>query len=141
MTVSVRKITAQEDLDHAFAIRRKVFVEEQQVDEREEYDQFEDSSTHYLATVDGQPAGTARWREVGDKVKLERFAVLPEYRGTGAGKALVLATLEDARKVGKPIYLHAQMPVVDFYQKLGFRAYGEEFIEAGIRHLKMEFAG
>jgi predicted GNAT family N-acyltransferase len=112
-------------------------VEEQQVAPQEEYDEFEDDSNHYLARFNHLPVGTARWRETGQKVKLERFAVLPEFRGIGIGKGLVNAVLNEAKKTQKPIYLHAQMPVIEFYEKLGFEAEGEIFEEAGILHRVM----
>jgi len=37
------------------------------------------------------------------------------------------------------IYLHAQIQVVDFYQKLGFIKVGDLFEEAGIKHYMMTF--
>lgn len=43
-----------------------------------------------------------------------------------------------AREVGyESVVLHAQVPVVDFYAKLGYEAVGEEFEDAGIPHRKM----
>ena len=30
------------------------------------------------------------------------------------------------------------MPAVDFYKKLGFKACGEVFIDAGLEHIEME---
>ncbi len=58
-----------------------VFVVEQEVDAAEEYDEFDDSSVHFLTKMDGSPVGTARWRFTANGVKLERFAVRKEARG------------------------------------------------------------
>ena len=67
-------------------------------------------------------------------IKLERFAVLKAHRGEGIGKYLVEQVIEEVQKHAKPIYLHAQIQVVDFYQKLGFEKEGALFEEAGIQH-------
>ncbi|MEY3564095.1 MAG: hypothetical protein RJA23_265 [Bacteroidota bacterium] len=89
MKPTVEKITTEEGLQAAFQIRELVFVVEQEVDASEEYDEFEDSSIHFLAKLDGAPVGTARWRFTANGVKMERFAVLQEARGQGVGQALV----------------------------------------------------
>lgn len=125
-------------------IRDLVFVQEQEVSEEEEYDEFEAGSRHFLAVADGQAAGTARWRTTGKGVKLERFAVRKEFRGRGLGRSLVKAVLADVFACGHEnacIYLHAQVQAIPFYAGLGFEARGEEFSEAGILHRKMEFSG
>lgn len=136
--VEVHKIESDTDLQKAFAIRIKVFVDEQGVDKRLEYE-FEKESTHFLALMAGKPVGTARWRETENGYKLERFAVLKEYRAHGVGGALVKATLNEVLPTKKKIYLNAQTQVVDFYGRYGFRPEGEEFEEAGIMHYTMVY--
>ena len=137
---SLRKIQAS-DVDFLLAqqIRTAVFVQEQGVDASDEYDAFEEISQHYLVAVDSKEVATARWRFTSNGIKLERFAVLPTYRGKGIGKYLVEQVIEEVQKYAKPIYLHAQIQVVDFYQKLGFEKEGPLFEEAGIQHFKMLF--
>lgn len=120
-------------------IRFTVFVEEQNVPADIEYDEFEETSHHYLLLEDGVGAATCRWRETNNGVKLERFAVLPEYRGKGFGEALVKRLLADVLPFGKSVYLHSQEKVVGFYEKLGFMAQGERFEEAGIWHKVMVY--
>ena len=143
--INVLPISSPADLESAFAIRRQVFVEEQQVSAREEYDEYEDSSTHFLARADGVPCGTARWRRTSNGVKLERFAVLAAYRGHGVGKALVRAVLDDVfAQQPEPIeriYLHAQVTSMPLYTGFGFVAVGPMFEEAGIQHYKMVLPG
>lgn len=139
---TVIKIEKQEDLEQAFKIRQKVFVEEQQVSPEEEYDEFEKTASHFLAfNSRGKACGTARWRFTDKGVKLERFAVLKEERGAGAGSALVKKVLEDVGMhpdaKGKKIYLHAQLAAVRLYEKSGFEKEGEQFEECNIRHYKM----
>ena len=132
----------QQDLaKQASAIRQKVFVDEQQVDPSEEYDEFEDSSRHFLARLEDFPVGTARWRFTPNGVKLERFAVLKEHRGQGVGQALVAAVLADIEAnpnaIGKTKYLHAQLHAMPLYAKFGFQQVGEMFEECAILHFKM----
>jgi predicted GNAT family N-acyltransferase len=144
MSLHVTKITQEEELNSAFSIRDKVFVIEQEVDPAEEYDEFEQSSTHFLAWLDDQPVGTARWRFTSNGVKLERFAVLKEARGKGVGQALVGAVLSDIaatpETAGKQKYLHAQLTAMPLYSKFGFEKEGDIFDECNILHYKMKLA-
>ena len=139
---SVEKITTKEGLQAAFDIRELVFVVEQEVDAVEEYDEFEDSSVHFLAKVEGIPVGTARWRFTQNGVKMERFAVLKVARGKGVGQALVAAVLGDIDQHpdtnGKKKYLHAQIHAMPLYAKFGFQVVGDQFEECAILHYKME---
>jgi predicted GNAT family N-acyltransferase len=121
----------------AFSIRRKVFVEEQGVDPNLEYDK-EDQANHYLLVLAGKPIATARWRETEKGIKLERFAVLPEFRNRGFGEIILEEVLKDVRPIGKTVYLHSQSRAVPFYERNGFFKEGEMFVEAGIEHFYMK---
>lgn len=139
--IEVISVTEDEGFEKIFAIRRTVFVEEQNVPEDEEYDGYEHISHHYLALVNGIPAGTCRWRITpGGKLKIERFAVLQEYRGYGIGRALMKRVLAEAPTALYETYLHAQEQVITFYERLGFHAEGPLFDECGIMHRKMIYS-
>lgn len=138
--VEVKRVSDSEDLETVFAIRRKVFVEEQNCPPELEWE-FEDESTHFLGTVDEAPAGAARWRKTDKGYKLERFAVLPEFRGYGMGKALVQTVLGNLPKEADYIYLNAQLTAIGLYEKFGFVKEGPQFEEAGIQHFKMVLKG
>jgi predicted GNAT family N-acyltransferase len=144
MMPTVEKITTEEGLQAAFQIRELVFVVEQEVDAAEEYDEFETTSIHFLAMLEGAPVGTARWRFTSNGVKMERFAVLKEARGKGVGQALVAAVLKDIEMhpdgKGKKRYLHAQIHAMPLYAKFGFQQVGEQFEECAILHYKMELS-
>lgn len=141
---TVEKITTKEGLQEAFGIRELVFVVEQEVDASEEYDEFEDSSVHFLAKIEGVSVGTARWRFTANGIKMERFAVLKDARGQGVGQALVAAVLEDIAQhpegKGKKRYLHAQIHAMPLYAKFGFQPVGDQFEECAILHYKMELS-
>lgn len=140
--IEVRKVQSQEDLLTAFAIRREVFVKEQNVSAKEEYDKYESESHHFLAFYQNIPCGTARWRITEKGIKLERFAVLAPYRGKKVGRAIVEKVLQDIftheQFAEKAVYLHAQVQVVGFYEKFGFVKFGEMFQECNIWHYAMK---
>ena len=137
MKINVKIITPENDLKIAFAIRKKVFVEEQKVPEEIEWDEFEYIANHVLAYIQDKPVGTARWRQTQKGMKLERFAVLPEFRSCGVGKKLVHFILKELMN-SETIYLHAQEHVVQFYEHFGFVKKGSKFFEADIPHWLME---
>jgi predicted GNAT family N-acyltransferase len=124
----------------AFEIRNKVFVIQQQVDPKLEYDEFEGTSIHYLAYAENIPVATARWRHTDRGIKLERFATLEEYRNKGVGSAILKEVLKDVLPQPVIIYLHAQLPAVIFYERHGFVKQGEIFYEANMAHYKMVYA-
>lgn len=139
--ITAHRITTPAELEQAFAIREKVFVEGQNVPPELEHDAFDrEGATHYLAhTTDGTPCGAARWRLTAGGIKLERFAVLEQYRNQQAGAALLRAVLHDVQAAhpAATVYLNAQLPAVRFYERHGFEKVGEMFEEAGIQHYKM----
>lgn len=123
----------------AFGIRKQVFVVEQNVDPKEEFDEFEDTSTHFLLYYNKTPVATARWRYTHNGIKLERFAVLKEYRKKGLGAILLKTVLADIKEFNKPIYLHAQVKAMNFYEREGFVKSGPMFSECNIMHYKMYY--
>jgi predicted GNAT family N-acyltransferase len=138
--IEILEVQSRERLEQAFAIRRAVFVQEQGVSEALEIDDREHEAQHLLALHDGEPVGTLRlrWVEHGRVAKIERVAVLPPARGAKIGQTLVEAALAVARGAGADAaMLHAQTTVQAFYARLGFVAFGPEFIEDGIAHVAM----
>lgn len=125
--------TCEEDLKE---IRTKVFIEEQNIPFNEEFDDADLTSVHVLARDQNNNAiGTARLL-ITDTIG--RVAVLKAWRGNGVGRALVLYLMEMARNRGAArIYLDAQNHAIPFYERLGFRVVGREFLDAGIPHFKM----
>ena len=140
--VRVFKIFTEEDIKSAHKIRYEVFVIGQSVPVKDEIDEFEDASFHFLAKIEGKiPCGAARWRITDNGVKLERFSVLEKYRGMGIGTALVDAILKDVdsnpEAKNKPLYLYAQLGAIKLYSNFGFERVGEMFQECNIDHYTM----
>ena len=119
-------------------IRREVFIDEQLVPESDEWDDDDSVSVHALATLNREPVGTGRLNPGG---KIGRIAVKAGLRGRGIGTLILRQLLHEAyhRGIREP-YLHAQVQVVPFYEKLGFRIEGDVFDEAGISHVRMKHA-
>lgn len=128
----------QEYAEQAFAIRRKVFVDEQGVDPALEYDK-EENAHHYLMFIGTKPIAAARWRETEKGIKLERFAVLAEFRNRGFGEIILREVLKDVTGLKKTIYLHSQLRAVPFYKRNGFMKKGPVFYEANMGHYYMEY--
>ena len=124
------------ELETCLRIREKVFVEEQNIPLDIEMDDNNVDSVSICAIMNEKYVGTARYRVTSDGFKLERFAVLKEYRNKGIGKALAQFMFDNLND-GRIIYLHAQESVVDFYLSLGFKKINDRFFEAGIPHWKM----
>jgi predicted GNAT family N-acyltransferase len=140
--IEVRPVEGKSDWEAARDVRIAVFVREQDVRLEGEFDEFDETSRHFVCLVDGEVVGTARWRALHDAglpvAKLERFAVLRSARGLGCGHGLVEATLQDARQAGFTRFLlHAQAHLQDFYGAHGFRPEGPIFLEEHLKHVRM----
>lgn len=134
--LQVNKVRSQEELETVYAIRKKVFVEEQGCPEQIESANNEDA-VNYIALMDNNPCGACRWRKTADGYKLERFAVLQEFRNKRVGQALLAAALADIPRDSGLIYLNAQVDAVGLYARFGFAIVGDVFQEAGIDHYRM----
>ena len=136
--VQIRRVSADRDKAKAFAIRLRVFVKEQGVPGEIELDSDDRRAIHFLALVLGRAVGTTRLVIRRGSAKIGRMAVLKSHRGKGVGRKLLQRAIAAAEKFGaKRIYLHAQVAVIGFYEKLGFRCVGPVFDEAAIPHRKM----
>jgi predicted GNAT family N-acyltransferase len=132
-------VTSDDELRGAFAVRRKVFIEEQDISEEIELDEFDDTVLHMVVQDGERIVATARVRFPSeDTVKIERMAVLPPYRRRGTGRGIISFIIDEMKKKGISLaVLHAQYAVKDFYRSCGFEETGEPFREAGIKHIEM----
>lgn len=132
-------VTTATEREAVFALRMVVFVEEQAVPPEEELDAYDLTATHFLLRRAGKPeeiVGTARLLDKGDGVgKVGRVAILQAERGKGLGAQLMRFVEETAQAQGyRHLHLDAQCYAIPFYEKLGYVAEGEVFLDAGIEH-------
>lgn len=127
------------ELEQAFDIRRKVFVNEQGVPLENELDNYEEVATHVIGyDTNNTPIAVARFRPFNDGVKVERVAVMKEQRKTGIGKDLMQFIEQTAQNLGyDKLILNAQIQAQRFYDNLGYSPIGEIFMEENIKHIKM----
>jgi predicted GNAT family N-acyltransferase len=140
--VQIVAVDATSDLMPAvFAVRHQVFVDEQAVPPELERDVFDALAIHLVALSGDDVIGTLRMVVSGDSAKIGRMAVLAAHRNSGIGSRLMERATEIARTMNvREITLHAQLSAKAFYARLGYRAEGEEFEEAGIAHVTMRKA-
>ena len=139
--LTLKPVTTPMDMMHVLDIRNKVFAIGQNCPyDIEVVPNEEKEAKHFLIYFKDEPVGTIRYRQTGEReFKLERFAVLEEYRGHGYGKEVFLYLVNRLEEDYNPctIWFNAQYQLLEYYQKLGFVKEGETFYEANIKHIKM----
>jgi predicted GNAT family N-acyltransferase len=122
----------------ALALRHEVFVVEQGVPAEEEVDEDDPTATHFVALMEGEVVGTLRVVLKPEHAKIGRVVVHRDRRGSGIARKMMNCAMDYCREIGVDrFYLTAQTDKLGFYEKLGFVAFGSEFMDAGIPHLSM----
>ena len=126
------------------ALRYEVFVREQDVPIDLERDGLDAGAEHVVVYVGERCVGTGRMIPKANEpgtIKMQRIAVADAWRGRGVGR-VVMAELEaKARDLGfRRLLLASQQEAVGFYQRLGYRRFGDMFMDAGIPHYWMDKA-
>lgn len=139
MNVVIERVSYGEQGEAIASIRIEVFQNEQKVDPSLEFDGLDEQADHLLAYLESKPVGTARVRQLNaETAKIERLAVLAPFRGQGIGRNLMIKALELTQSYGvNEVIITAQLYVKSLYDQLGFIPEGEEFLEAGMPHIKM----
>lgn len=116
-------------------IRQAVFIDEQRIEPKLEWDADDAAAVHFLLIHNNAAVGTARLLADGH---IGRVAILREYRGLGLGEVLMREVMAQAQTLGHERFLlSAQTYALDFYRRLGYREEGNEYLEAGIPHRAM----
>ncbi|MBP0482418.1 GNAT family N-acetyltransferase [Sagittula salina] len=121
-------------------VRRVVFIEEQGFTEAEEWDDRDGDAVQLVVRDAGAPVASARLLRDGTTGKIGRICVLKPYRGRGLGAAMVdfgIAHFRATPGVTR-VYLSAQTHALPFYEGLGFRAYGDEYLDGTVPHRDMD---
>lgn len=124
--------------DEARLVRQTVFVEEQGFNE--EFDTIDNIALHAVAFDSEIPAATGRIfpSDQDGTYLLGRLAVMKDYRKSGIGSEMLKFLENEAVKLGaKKIELHAQLRAKVFYEKNGYVAEGDIFLDEFEPHITM----
>ncbi len=116
--------------------QKAAFVAMQFAAQSAHYAQHYDGLSSDVILVDGEPAGrllVARWRE---EIRIVDIALLPAFRGRGAGSELLAELMDEATEMGKRLSIHVERDnrALALYERLGFEAVGETGV-----YLRMEW--
>tara|TARA_B110000438_G_C15490269_1_gene511102 strand:- start:104 stop:538 length:435 start_codon:yes stop_codon:yes gene_type:complete len=129
-----------EDNDFAIIkdIRKNVFTNELGIPESNLFDKYDETCDHFILFDEKNPIGTIRFVRVEKNVKLERMAILSEFRAKSYGKNAILQLKEYYQTQGySKIILDSIYHVRNFYKKCGFLEEGKIFQRVGIDHIRM----
>ena len=100
----------------------------------------DEESTHCACYDDGELVACCVLTALDDDaVRLRQMAVAEDRQKQGIGAKLIAFAESEAKGFDfKEMTLHAQRQAEGFYESCGFHSYGDEFMEAGIRHIMMK---
>ena len=139
MKMICQEITSFQEKKVCLSIRLKIFVSEQKTPVELEMDGLDNIARHFAVKMGDKIIATCRIRRMGSAVKIERVAVLKDFRHKGVGRRLMKYVLQDMRSAGniQLFKLRSRVSNAPFYEKLGFRAHGNEYINVNIPHYDM----
>jgi predicted GNAT family N-acyltransferase len=136
--IEVREFRGDAERDAALALRHEIFVDEQGVPEELEIDEHDETAVHLIALDGARIVGVCRLVEDGARAKFGRLVVARDARGGGVGSALLSEAERRARALGaEQMVLTAQTSAVGLYERAGYTARGDVFLDAGIEHMTM----
>ncbi|MBC8250109.1 MAG: GNAT family N-acetyltransferase, partial [Candidatus Nitrosopelagicus sp.] len=121
------------DFSNIVDIRKSVFTDELGIPESELFDKYDANCDHFMLFDGKQVVGAVRLVSKEQNIKLERMAILSQYRSKNYGKHTILQLKEYYRTQGySKIILDSIYSVRGFYKKCGFLEEGEIFQRVGI---------
>lgn len=123
---TVLVVTVARTLDQvvmAMTLRGVIYLGEQEAPYGEEYDGNDlVGASHLIAWKGREPVGVLRLRWFADFAKVERAAVLKQYRRDGVMRVLMQEALRySARRGYRKVIGHAQLNRVKYWRTHGFR--------------------
>lgn len=147
--IKVVSAVGPEDRLAALEIRRRVFAQEQNAADLRVADPDDARSIIALASFRTTGANSGERRPVstgrmtlpptrGGQALVAWVATVPDARGQGAGRLVMLFLLNAADRAGaQEVVLAAQLPAENFYRRLGFTLAGPLYDVRGIPHRRM----
>jgi predicted GNAT family N-acyltransferase len=137
--IEVREARDEGEREALLALRHDVFVQEQGVPLELEIDEDDEVAVHIVAFDADTLVGTCRVLQSGSQAKFGRLVVARDARGRGIGAALLAEAERRARAMGcDRMVLAAQTSAMGLYERAGYAARGDVFLDAGIEHMTME---
>jgi ribosomal protein S18 acetylase RimI-like enzyme len=114
------------------ASQKDVFLRTQFDAQHQAYQETYRGGDFLVLLKNGQPIGRlylARWQR---EIRIVDIALLPEYRRSGIGSAILKDILAEGARSGKRVSIHVEMfnPALALYERLGFR----KLREHGVYH-------
>ncbi|MCT4597295.1 MAG: GNAT family N-acetyltransferase [Vallitalea sp.] len=132
-------IDGNSDCKDAFYVREEVFVKGQNIDKNLVFDDLDEHAIHVVVYEDSKPVGCGRLINSSDEYLIGRIGVLEHKRGNYYGDLIVRMLIQKAFDIGaQEISVHSQLPAVKFYNKIGFKEYGDIYKEASMDHINMK---
>jgi len=136
VTLKIENGSWQDLKKYAKPIREEVFIQEQNIAEVDEWDELDEVSIHFIAFEDEKAVATARLLS---NNSIGRVAVLEICRGKNIGFRLMAEIIQFAKENQRQfLQLSAQVYAVSFYEKLGFKIEGSDYLDCGIPHIDMK---
>jgi len=139
MEIACRPVRNNSELFESYALRKKVFVEEQQLFQRTDRDRHDKNAIHIVALCNNTVVGTVRVHQLETGIWLgSRLAVVKQFRGRVGKlliqKAVAVVTENGARQFRAQILLRN----VPLFRRLGWVPAGRVFTYRGQPHQMME---
>jgi len=139
MEIECRPVQNNDELRASFALRKKVFVEEQQLFRRTDRDRHDTQAIHIVALCHNNVVGTVRVHHQKAGIWFgSRLAVLQQFRGR-AGKLLIQKAMQVVKEKGAQQFrAHILLRNVPLFKRLGWVTAGHVFTYRGQPHQMME---
>lgn len=138
MGMQVKILKTPDTLEDAFLIREEVFIKEQGF--QNEFDDIDKVSWHAVAYDEEKPVACGRlFQKEANTYVIGRVAVCHAFRGQHLGELIMKSLEAQANRLGaKEIELSAQCRAAGFYERLGYEAEGEEYLDEFCPHIQMK---
>lgn len=143
MEVLIKSFDAlsKEELYEILRVRTAIFVVEQEC-AYQEVDNHDQKALHVMGMEQGELIAYSRVFRAGDytdEASIGRVLVIHPHRNKGLARAIMKASLEAVKTQfnTNTVTVSAQRYLEGFYEDLGFRIFGEPYLEDGIPHIKM----
>src|SRR5579862_5610592 len=125
-TVITKLVSTMDERQMVAAVRAAVYLGKPGWDYAHTFDPNDHCASHFLTTVNLEPAGTVRVRWFAKFARIERIAVLPEYRSLTCLNSLARAALRLCRKKGYDTVGGLAYPeLVNFWRRHGGKPCGD----------------